>query len=74
MVSDLDRLGDGPYKIRVYRQEFGGKVAGERKGRGRARGFMKYTDITPSNVEIVGEIEEMVKKTCQRMKKAKKTR
>jgi hypothetical protein len=71
MVSDLDRLDDGPYKIKVYRQEFGGKVPGERHGRGRARGLMKYTDITSSSVEIQREIEEMIKKTYQSIKNRK---
>jgi len=65
MMADLDRIDHPPYKIQVFSQKFGGKVAGDRKGRGKAKGLMKYTNITRSNIEIVREIEEMIERTYQ---------
>ncbi len=71
MVGDLDRLRDEPYRIRIFSQKFGGKVTGDIKGRGKAKGLMKYTDITRSSVDLVGEIEDMVRKTYQSIRKRK---
>jgi len=63
MMADVDRLNtDRPYKIQVFSQRFGGKVAGDRKGRGKAKGLMKYTNITRMSVDVVREIEERVKR------------
>ncbi len=70
MVSDLDRINRAhPYKIQVFRQEFGGKVAGDHKGRGKAQGYMKYTNITRSSVDLVYEIEDWLTRTYQTMGK-----
>lgn len=75
MIANLDRIEQGqPYKIQVFSQKFGGKVAGDLKGRGKAKGLMKYTNITRSSVEIVREIEEMVGKTYQSIRNSKKSR
>lgn len=57
MVSGIERL-DRSYKIKVWIQEFGGKVAGEFKGRGKAKGYMKYTDVTKLRRDIVMKIKE----------------
>lgn len=66
MLADLDRLStDRPYKIKVFSQKLGGKVAGQNKGRGKARGLMTYTDITRSSKQVVSEIQEMVKHVAQ---------
>lgn len=64
MIADLERIDRSPYKIQVFSQKFGGKVAGDRKGRGKAKGFMKYTNITRSSVEIVDEIREKIASLC----------
>jgi hypothetical protein len=59
MVSDVDRLGKS-YKVKVWLQEFGGKVAGEFKGRGKARGYMRYMDVTKSRQDIVKKILDKI--------------
>jgi len=59
MVSDVDRL-DRKWKIKVFIQKFGGKVAGNFKGRGKAKGLMKYVDVTKSRGDIIKEIEEKI--------------
>ena len=75
MMADLDRLDtDQPYKIQVFSQTFGGKVAGDRKGRGKAKGLMKYTNITRSSVDVVREIEEMIERTYQNIGNREKSR
>ncbi len=71
MIADLDRLDTGPYKIQVFSQKFGGKVAGDHKGRGKAKGYMKYTNITRLSVDAVREIEEMVERVYLSMGKKK---
>jgi len=68
MMADIDRIDRSPYKIQVFSQKFGGKVAGSNKGRGKAKGLMKYTNITRVSVEIVHEIEEMIERTYQNIK------
>ncbi len=69
LMADLDRLDrNQPYKIQVFSQKFGGKVAGDRKGRGKAKGLMKYTNITRMSVDVVREIEEMVERVYQSIK------
>ena len=68
MVADLERLNTNqPYKIKVFLQRFGGKIAGENKGRGKARGLMTYSDITRSSKQEVAKIQEMIRKACQYM-------
>lgn len=74
MVSDFDRLKYGPHKITVYSQEFGGKVAGDHKGRGRASGLMKYTNITRSSNSHIDEVKEMLRKTYQNIEDQEKSR
>jgi len=68
MIADLDRIDQSPHKIQVFSQKFGGKIAGNNKGRGKAKGLMKYTNITRSSVDVVREIEEMVEKTYQNIR------
>lgn len=54
MMTDLDQMvktsQEKPAEIRIFRQRMGGKVAGEftlgKKGKGSAKGFMEYIDIT----------------------------
>jgi len=65
MVADLDQLDSGPYKIKVFLQRFGGKIAGENKGRGKARGLMTYDDITRSSKQEVSKIQEIIKMVAQ---------
>jgi hypothetical protein len=63
MVADLDRLNtDQPYKIKVFLQKFGGKVAGDNTGRGKARGLMTYKDITGSSQQEVAAIKETIRR------------
>ncbi len=59
MVSDVDRLGR-TYKIKVFIQKFGGKIAGNFKGRGKAKGFMKYVDVTKFRQDIVMKIWDQI--------------
>ena len=62
MIADKSRLDSlTPYKIQIFLQKFGGKVPGDNKGRGKAKGFMKYTDVTKSRSDIVKEIKERVR-------------
>jgi hypothetical protein len=59
MIADKSRLDSPtPYKIQIFLQKFGGKVPGNNKGRGKAKGFMKYTDVTKSHSDIVLKIRE----------------
>ena len=75
MMADLDRIErGGPYKIQVFSQTVGGKVAGDRKGRGKAKGLMKYTNITRSSIDVVREIEERVERVYQTIRDSKKSR
>ena len=75
MIADLDRLNtDQPYKIQIFSQKFGGKVAGDQKGRGKAKGLMKYTNITRLSVDVVREIEEMIERVYQNIGRSKKSR
>jgi hypothetical protein len=68
MVSDIDRIHNRkPFKIQVFKQEFGGKIAGQNKGRGKAEGYMRYTNITRSSIDLVREIQEMVNKVYETM-------
>jgi len=68
MIADLERIRQGQtFKIQVFSQTFGGKVAGDRKGRGKAKGLMKYTNITRTSAEEVREIEEMVERTYHKL-------
>lgn len=60
MVADVDRL-DQNYRIKVFLQRMGGKIAGDRKGRGKAEGFMEYEDVTKSHSEIVEEIRDRIR-------------
>lgn len=60
MVSDVDRL-DQKHKIKIWLQTFGGKVAGEFKGRGKAKGLMEYKDVTKSHGDIVKDIKDKIK-------------
>ena len=55
MVSDVDRLSKS-YKVKIWLQKFGGKVAGETKGRGSAKGLMEYEDVTRSRQDIINLI------------------
>ncbi len=66
-LANLEQTqNEKPAEIRLFLQEFGGKVAPEavvtapytKKGRGSAPGFMQYTDVTNDNPE---ELEEMGK-------------
>lgn len=66
MIFDEGRLGRS-YKIKVFLQEFGGKVAGNIKGRGKAKGFIKYTDVTRSYPKIVSEIKAKAKRLTEGM-------
>ena len=59
MCSDVDQL-NRTFNIKVWIQKFGGKVAGNFKGRGKAKGLMKYVDVTKSRGDIVEEIREKV--------------
>ncbi len=64
MVSDVDRL-KRKWRIKVFIQRFGGKVTvgvGKHtvKGKGKAKGFMEYVDVTKSRPDIVGEIMEKI--------------
>lgn len=68
MIADLDRIDQAPYKIQVFSQTFGGKIAGNNKGRGKAKGLMKYTNITRTSIDVIREIEEIVKKTYQNIR------
>ena len=67
MIADLSRFNSPtPYKIQIFLQKFGGKVfggkvPGDNKGRGKAKGFIKYTDVTKSRSDIVKEIKERVR-------------
>lgn len=57
MVSLIENL-DKYHKIKVFIEEIGGKVAGEYKGRGKARGYVKFIDVTKSRPDIVMKIRE----------------
>ncbi len=62
MLSDLDHfLSVRSGKIRIYLQRFGGKVVGTTKGRGSARGFMEYEDVTKSNRELVNMVADKLR-------------
>ena len=75
MMADLDQLNtDQPYKIQIFSQKFGGKIAGNYKGRGKARGLMKYTNITRTSAKIVQEIKEMIERVYQSIRKDEKSR
>jgi hypothetical protein len=59
-MSNPSRIKKGSYKIEVFLQTFGGKIAGDRKGRGKAAGLMEYEDITNTKqgrkiLEMIGE-------------------
>jgi hypothetical protein len=45
-----DRFKAGPYEIQVFLQTFGGKIAGDPKGKGSGKGsapgIMEYENIT----------------------------
>lgn len=60
MMFNESHLNSTPYKIKVFIQQFGGKVAGNIKGRGKAKGFIKYTDVTKSHPEIIRKIREKI--------------
>lgn len=60
MVSDVDRL-DRSYRVKVWLQRLGGKVPGERKGRGKAKGFMSYKDVTKSHMEVVEMVKDKIR-------------
>lgn len=75
MIADLDRVyQEHPYKIQVFSQKFGGKVAGNHNGRGKAKGLMKYTNITRLSVKQVTEIEERLRRVYQSIGQGKKSR
>jgi hypothetical protein len=61
MIADIERLNSKPYKIQIFVQEFGGKVPGEIKGRGKAKGYIKYIDVTKERKDIVKEIKERIR-------------
>ena len=50
LMSDPQRIKDGPYNLQVYLQTFGGKISGESKGKGSGKGsapgVMEYEEIT----------------------------
>ena len=45
MTVGLGKIEEGPYESEIFLQEFGGKIAGIEKGRGKAKGIIKYTRI-----------------------------
>ncbi len=50
MVVLPQRMEDGPYDIQVYLKQIGGKVKGDRKGRGKAKGFIKMELIDAPDI------------------------
>ncbi len=62
MIFDESKLNSSsPYKIQVFLQKFGGKVAGNEKGRGKAKGVIKYLNVTKDYPDIVKEIKKREK-------------
>lgn len=59
MVAYVENLGKH-YKIKIFIQEVGGKIAGERKGRGRAKGLIKFIDVTKSRQDIVRIVKKKI--------------
>lgn len=51
---------DTKHKIQIFIQKVGGKIPGEEKGRGKAKGLIKFIDVTKSHPEIVEEIRNKV--------------
>lgn len=68
--SDWERAKENPKaEIQIYLQEFGGKAPPgstangpvyQKKGRGSAPGFMKWTEVTAMEPELVEEIRVLV--------------
>lgn len=50
MMTSPENIENGPYPMEVFLQTFGGKVAGDPKGKGSGKGsapgMMEYKDIT----------------------------
>lgn len=62
MVNGIENFKESkPYDIKVWVQEFGGKVAGETRGRGSAKGYMKYKNVTKGSQDIVRMIKTRVR-------------
>ncbi len=78
MMTDLEQLENTeenkPTKVRLFLQQFGGKVASEepvtasykKKGRGSAKGFMLYTDITDQQSVELSKLEKWFKKRAEK--------
>lgn len=56
------RAFDTKHKIQVFIQKVGGKIAGEEKGRGKAKGFIKFTDVTRLKQDVVKMILDKITK------------
>jgi len=65
MVVTPDRIESGPYWVKVYVKEFGGKVAGTGKGRGKAKGYIKYDEVDESES---AKVKEVVKTKVKQLK------
>jgi hypothetical protein len=60
MVSDVDRLNRS-HKIKIWTKRLGGKIPGENKGRGKAKGLLEFKDVTRSHQDIIERIMERVR-------------
>lgn len=54
------RAFDSKHKIQVFIQKVGGKIPGDNKGRGKAKGLIKFTDVTRSHSDIILKIREKI--------------
>lgn len=83
MMTDADQMvkthEKKPPKILIFRQRFGGKVAGEpsplllgKKGKGKTKGFMEYTDITSQVPTIVAEVQKFFDERIKLYQEGKK--
>ena len=70
MVSDLEHIEkQGNQYPEISIVEYGGKVKGERKGRGKAKGYMKYKAV--KDKEIVKEVFGFLSKRIEELNKLK---
>ncbi len=63
MMSYVDRLIiDKQYKVKVYSQKLGGKVAGagKRDGKGKAPGKVEYKEVTKNRPDVIKLIKERI--------------
>lgn len=60
MVSDIDRL-DKHHKIKIWNKKLGGKIPGDRKGRGKAKGLLEFKDVTRSHQDIIDLIMSKIR-------------